>query len=81
MAIFPQQVRAAKGAIALTALFFIVIFPVYLLAKKETHLVCVTRHGDPNCWLTALFSIQGNLELPCQLENSYDAEVHSKRKR
>ncbi|KAM3437709.1 hypothetical protein NHJ13734_004533 [Beauveria thailandica] len=36
---YQVAIRAAKGAIALTALFFIVIFPVYLLAKKETHLV------------------------------------------
>ncbi|KAM3565562.1 hypothetical protein MY1884_000095 [Beauveria asiatica] len=78
---YQVAIRAAKGAIALTALFFIVIFPVYLLAKKETHLVCVARHRDPNCWLTALSSIQGNLESPCQPENSYDAEVHSKHKR
>ncbi|KAM3433381.1 hypothetical protein MY4824_006031 [Beauveria thailandica] len=35
---YQVAIRAAKGAIALTALFFIVIFPVYLLAKKETHL-------------------------------------------
>ncbi|KAM3484840.1 hypothetical protein MY8738_001742 [Beauveria namnaoensis] len=35
---YQVAIRAAKGAIALTVLFFIVIFPVYLLAKKETHL-------------------------------------------
>ncbi len=47
MAVIPSQVRAAKGAIALTALFFIVVLPVYLLAKKETHLVGVARRTDP----------------------------------
>ncbi|KAJ6786473.1 hypothetical protein PWT90_06511 [Aphanocladium album] len=35
---YQVAVRAAKGAIALTALFFAVVLPVYLLAKKETHL-------------------------------------------
>ncbi|OAQ96000.1 hypothetical protein LLEC1_03849 [Akanthomyces lecanii] len=43
---YQVAVRAAKGAIALTALFFIVVLPVYLLAKKETHLVGSTRRID-----------------------------------
>lgn len=41
------QVRAAKGAIALTALFFVVILPVYLLAKTETHLVNALHAIEP----------------------------------
>lgn len=35
---YQVAVRAAKGAIALTALFFVVVLLVHLLAQKETFL-------------------------------------------
>ncbi|KAK2595552.1 pig-Q [Conoideocrella luteorostrata] len=45
LAIFAAEygvvIRAAKGVIALTALFLVIFLPVVWIAQKETYLVCL----------------------------------------